>query len=200
MKNWDLEIENLKRYVFEDNLSYEEIGRLYECSGANIKKVMRNRGIKLPIRSKNNGKPPHNKGKSKEYYCLNCGTYIGSRKNTNHKFCSNNCQQSYEYKIWVEKYKQDNSIAINTKWGKIPSYLRRYIFEKYQNKCCECGWSKVNPYTNTTPLEVDHIDGNSENNSEDNLRLICPNCHSLTASYRGANRGNGRNITWVIKK
>ena len=66
MKNWDLEIENLKRYVFEDNLSYEEIGRLYNCSGANIKKVMRNRGIKLPIRSKNNGKTPHNKGKSKE--------------------------------------------------------------------------------------------------------------------------------------
>lgn len=200
MKDWDLEIENLKRYVFEDNLSYEEIGRLYKCSGNNIKKVMRKRGIKLPIRSKNNGKTPHNKGKNKEYYCLNCGTHIDSRKNTKHKFCSNACQQSYEYKIWVKKYKQDNSIAVNTKWGKIPCYLRRYIFEKYQNKCCECGWSKVNPYTNTIPLEVDHIDGNSENNSEENLRLICPNCHSLTASYRGANRGNGRNITWVIKK
>ena len=31
-------------------------------------------------------------------------------------------------------------------------------------------WSKINPYTNTLPLEIDHIDGNSENNSEDNLR------------------------------
>lgn len=40
---------------------------------------------------------------------------------------------------------------------------------------------------------------NSENNSEDNLRLICPNCHSLTSTYRGANRGQGRNITWIIK-
>lgn len=29
----------------------------------------------------------------------------------------------------------------------------------------------------------------------DNLRLICPNCHSLTSTYRGANRGQGRNIT-----
>ena len=54
-------------------------------------------------------------------------------------------------------------------------------------------------HTNTLPLEIDHIDGNSENNSEENLRLICPNCHSLTANYRGANRGNGRNITWIIK-
>jgi hypothetical protein len=40
MKNWDLEIENLKKLVFEENLSYEEIGRIYECSGNNIKKVM----------------------------------------------------------------------------------------------------------------------------------------------------------------
>ena len=46
---------------------------------------------------------------------------------------------------------------------------------------------------------VDHIDGNSDNNSEENLRLICPNCHSLTSTYRGANRGHGRNITWTIK-
>lgn len=37
---WDLEIENLKNYVFVENLSYEEIGRIYNCSGSNIKKVM----------------------------------------------------------------------------------------------------------------------------------------------------------------
>lgn len=95
--------------------------------------------------------------------------------------------------------KEDNSIAKSTKWGQIPGPLRRYIFDKFDNKCCICGWSKVNPYTNTIPLEIDHIDGNSENNSEENLRLICPNCHSLTSTYRGANRGHGRNITWTIK-
>ncbi len=48
-------------------------------------------------------------------------------------------------------------------------------------------------------LEIDHIDGNSDNNSEENLRLVCPNCHSLTSTYRGTNRGNGRNITWALK-
>lgn len=121
------------------------------------------------------------------------------RGNTKHKYCSNSCQQEYEYKLWIEKYKQDNSIAKPSKWGQIPSQLRRYIFEKFENKCCLCGWSEINPYTNTLPLEIDHIDGNSENNSEENLRLICSNCHSLTPTYRGANRGNGRNITWVIK-
>ncbi|MGV8961879.1 MAG: HNH endonuclease signature motif containing protein [Candidatus Saccharimonadaceae bacterium] len=45
---------------------------------------------------------------------------------------------------------------------------------------------------------MDHIDGDSQNNTEINLRLICPNCHSLTESYRGANKGKGtRNITWA---
>ena len=57
--NWDLEIEKLQKYVFEDNLSYEEIGRMYNCSGSNIKKVMLRRGIELPIRSKNAGKEPY---------------------------------------------------------------------------------------------------------------------------------------------
>lgn len=200
MINWDLEIEKLKQFVFVDNISYEEIGKLYNCSGANIKKVMRKRGIDLPIRSKNSGKTPHNKGTGKKYFCLNCGKLIEHSKNTKHKYCSNSCQQEYEYKLWVEKYKEDNSIAKNTKWGQIPGYLRRYIFEKFQNKCSLCDWSKTNPYTNTIPLEVDHIDGNADNNSEENLRLICPNCHSLTSTYRGANRGKGRNITWTIKK
>ena len=64
--------------------------------------------------------------------------------------------------------------------------------EKYGNKCSRCGWNEVNPYTGLVPLEIEHIDGNYLNNSEDNLDLICPNCHSLTATYKGANKGNGR--------
>lgn len=83
--------------------------------------------------------------------------------------------------------------------GQLPAPLRKYIFNKYDSKCCKCGWTAVNPYTKSIPLEVDHIDGNSNNNSENNLQLLCPNCHSLTSTYRGANRGHGRNITWTIK-
>ena len=50
------------------------------------------------------------------------------------------------------------------------------------------------------PLEIEHIDGNALNNKEENLILLCPNCHSLTKTYRGANRGNGkRNIKWLSR-
>lgn len=193
--NWDKEIDKLKNYVFVEKLSYEAIGRIYNCSGSNIKRVMMRRGIDLPIKSRNAGKIPANKGTGKKHYCLNCGKELES----SHKYCSNKCQMDYEYKQWVAKYKEDNSIAKSTKWGQIPKVLKRYIFEKFENKCCKCGWHEVNPYTNTIPLEIDHIDGNAENNSEDNLQLICPNCHSLTSTYRGANRGHGRNITWTVK-
>ena len=38
-------------------------------------------------------------------------------------------------------------------------------------------------------------------NKEENLTLLCPNCHSLTPTYRGANKGNGkRDIKWVARK
>lgn len=44
------------------------------------------------------------------------------------------------------------------------------------------------------PIEIDHIDGNSSNNEKENLRLICPNCHAQTSTYRGKNVGNNPDI------
>ena len=58
----------------------------------------------------------------------------------------------------------------------------------------ECGWGEKNKFSNTVPIELEHIDGNSENNQLDNLKLLCPNCHSLTPTYKGLNKGNGRHI------
>lgn len=198
--DWDKEIENLKKLVFQDKLSYEKIGRMYGCTGSNIKKVMKRRNIELSIRSKNAGKEPINKGKGRRQFCICCGKEIIDKANHKRKYCSNKCQQQQEYINWINKYKKDNSIAQSSSWGQIPPQLRRYIFGKFNNKCCKCGWDKINPYTKRLPLKVDHIDGNSENNSENNLQLLCPNCHLLTSTYRGANRGFGRNITWIPKR
>ena len=49
-------------------------------------------------------------------------------------------------------------------------------------KCDECDRNQWRDEAIT--LELDHIDGNKENNSLGNLRLLCPNCHSQTPEYR----------------
>ena len=81
---WENEKENLKKLILEDNLSYEEIGRKYNCSGGNIKKVAIRLGIELPVRRKINSIENFNKGviRAKLVKCLNCGKkfplYYGS--------------------------------------------------------------------------------------------------------------------------
>ena len=63
---------------------------------------------------------------------------------------------------------------------------------EYTHQSDKCGQKEKNSYTQIIPLEVEHIDGNFQNNNEDNLILLCPNCHSLTSTYKGANKGHGR--------
>ena len=65
--------------------------------------------------------------------------------------------------------------------------LKHRILSIYNYKCIECGRTNLD-----VPLEVDHINGDSEDNKESNLRLICPNCHSLSPNFRNLNKGKGR--------
>ena len=121
-------------------------------------------------------------------YCLNCGKETSSRSD---KYCSNECQRIFQYKQYIEKWQAGIENGCVKPYG-ISGYIRRYLFEKYNNKCSRCGWGEVNPFTGKIPLEIHHKDGDYTNNVENNLELLCPNCHSLTATYKNANVGNGR--------
>jgi 5-methylcytosine-specific restriction endonuclease McrA len=119
------------------------------------------------------------------FNCISCKKIVERKHHFSYDniYCSNKCQKDFEGKrkvtLWVE--------------GKIQptkSIVARYLKEYKGYKCESCNideWNNI-PIT----LEIDHIDGNSSNNDPSNFRYLCPNCHSQTSSYKGANRGRGR--------
>ncbi|GHI07381.1 HNH endonuclease [Streptomyces cellostaticus] len=76
---------------------------------------------------------------------------------------------------------------------RIPSQrLKRAMSEVgVEERCALCGIEPV-WLGEPLPLEVDHIDGNWRDNRIENLRFLCPNCHSTTDSYRGRGKGRAR--------
>ena len=67
---------------------------------------------------------------------------------------------------------------------------RRLLKEGFKQHVCErCGLSEWQ--ASPIPLELHHLNGDNRDNRLENLQLLCPNCHALTESYRGKNKGNG---------
>jgi hypothetical protein len=65
---------------------------------------------------------------------------------------------------------------------------KRLFVAGLKSKCCEeCGWNEISK-DGRLPLELDHINGDSRDNRLENLRILCPNCHSLKPTHRGRNR------------
>jgi hypothetical protein len=54
-------------------------------------------------------------------------------------------------------------------------------------KCELCGWCERAP-DGRIPVELDHINGDKNDNRLENLRILCPNCHSLQPTHRGLNQ------------
>jgi hypothetical protein len=68
--------------------------------------------------------------------------------------------------------------------------LRFRILYEQENKCNSCGLDKW--LGENIILELEHKDGNNKNNDRHNLEMICPNCHSLTQTWRGRNKRERR--------
>ncbi len=145
-------------------------------------------------------------------YCDECNVAL-IYKYRHNKFCSNSCSASYNNKKRIKKNKNDTKYHCSKCSEGVKSAKTKLCFKCYRGdltvatakfdctrrtllikecgiKCQLCYRTEWND--KPIPIELDHIDGNSNNNVRENLRLICPNCHAQTDTYKGKNIGNGR--------
>ena len=197
--DWDKHLseinENKRRYCL--NCGKEILGekishRKFCSSSCSASYNNKDKKLKEETKQKISQSLRKNNVKNEEIkYCKYCGKKL-DRGHT--IFCSNDCRNSYleeEYLKYIERWKNGDEPG-HVPCLKIHQYVRRYLFEKNNNSCEMCGWSHEHPITHKIPLQIHHIDGDCTNNSEDNLQLLCPNCHSLTENFGSRNKNSKR--------
>lgn len=89
------------------------------------------------------------------------------------------------YSPVIKKFPLENVLVRNSRYSSY-NLKRRLLSEGLKEYKCECcGLS--NWLDKSIPLELHHVDGDNTNNTIDNLKILCPNCHALTDNYRGKN-------------
>lgn len=189
--------------LIDKGITYKEISKIIGVSYSSIKRYC----YKYKLKSKINDL------KKEKVSCLNCGNEIIANIKEKKKFCNHSCSAIFNNKkrkvenkclecnIEIpirnkfcsnkcHKLNEMNKMILNGKARSIT--MKKYLINLNGNKCMECGWCEINKTSGKVPIELEHIDGNSENNNLDNLKLLCPNCHSLTPTYKALNIGNGR--------
>jgi len=133
--------------------------------------------------------------KTIEYVCENCGVPCvrPAKGNFFGKFCSNACQANYTRKKAIKDWLAGRRVGYVGKTKSLANFVRHYLHETRGTACQECGWDKKHPTDSRVLTEVDHIDGDAENCHPDNLKVLCPNCHSMTPTFRARNKKSKRN-------
>jgi endogenous inhibitor of DNA gyrase (YacG/DUF329 family) len=120
--------------------------------------------------------------------CIRCDSSFATKNNTQ-RYCSQSCTQLAKSDVKLRRWLAGEYDLAQKTDGAILEWARRYLMEQVQYRCSKCCWSEISA-NGTIPLEIDHIDGNWKNSNPSNLRVLCPNCHALTANWKIYNKGN----------
>lgn len=125
--------------------------------------------------------------------CVVCSEKIPSDR----KYCA---EHRGSYRAHQSRARVESWLSGDWSGGSVRSLsdtIRLYLLEEAGYSCSECGFDTPHPVDGHTVLEIDHIDGDGSNHSPENLRVLCPNCHALTPTYRARNIGNGRRVYYL---
>ena len=130
---------------------------------------------KAPVLSKTKSTRPEN-----TFFCKECDCKL---QGNNKHFCSIPC--NLEFKAKEREQKVIDGLASS-------NCVKNYLIKL---KGCICSKCNLNLWNSLPiPIELEHIDGNSDNNALINCCLLCPNCHAQTPTYKAKNIGNGRHF------
>ncbi|ARB11702.1 HNH endonuclease [Pectobacterium phage vB_PatM_CB7] len=127
-----------------------------------------------------------------KYLCLNCGVSGELSSNRLGKYCTNSCQREFEQKRRVSSWLSGEEKGYSGKSAQLKPFVRRYLHDTRGTACEECGWDKRHPCDGSVLTEIDHVDGDAMNCTPENLKILCPNCHSMTPTFRARNKKSSR--------
>lgn len=112
---------------------------------------------------------------------------ISAQKSEKVKLANNNRPDNFWLKIGKIRKENHRKKILETEYSNLNFESLRYrILYEQNEKCNKCGLN--NWLGEPLILELEHKDGNHYNNVRDNLEMLCPNCHSLTETWRGRNK------------
>jgi len=117
--------------------------------------------------------------------CVYCGDPVKNPRTYNEKpYCSKDCSTIHKRdEMYSEAERTHTFVGVTTK----PRTVRILLVNKHGHKCSICGISRWRKHA--VPLVLDHVNGDSDNWSFDNLRMVCRNCDGLLPTFAGRNIG-----------